>query len=153
MDSVSNISSKRSTKAVISWMRQNWLLLLVPQQTLKMKHALEKECLELEMKLAASVARAKVYKDVDLESHASSHRIVSKHFQSDVEPCVPSTSVQAAATVFICILWFTLVINKGFQVVLNPIVFVCDHIIGSNFFPLCPSVHRMFTNWPCNLLL
>ncbi len=75
------------------------------QQMLQKKHALEeqeeqlrrrKERLELEMKLAESMARVKVYQDVDSESHASVNRIVSKPLHSDVEPCVLSTSVQAA---------------------------------------------------------
>ncbi len=110
MDSVSNISSKRSTKvsssshgsrssrSSISSSRlkaeADLAALRASQQMLHKKHALEeqeeqlrrrKERLELEMKLAESMARVKVYQDVDSESHASVNRIVSKPLHSDVE--------------------------------------------------------------------
>lgn len=102
MDSVSNISSKRSTKvsssshgsrssrSSISSTRlkaeADLAALRVSQQMLQKKHVLE----EQEEQLRRRKER------VDSESHASVHRIVSKPLHSDAQPCVPSTSVQAA---------------------------------------------------------
>lgn len=73
---------------------------------LQRKHDLEeqeellrrrREKLELETKLAESMARVKVYQDVHSASHSSVDRIVFKPLHSVAEPFVPSASVPAAS--------------------------------------------------------
>lgn len=118
MDSVSNISSKRSTGVASHGSRSSrssisstrlkaeaeLAALLASQQMLQKKHELEeqeeqlrkrREKLDLETKLAESMARVKVYQDVRSESHVSINRIVSQPLHSDMESFVPSVSVPA----------------------------------------------------------
>lgn len=116
-DSASNISRKRSSVATSHGSRSSrssirlkaeaeLAALLASQQMLQRKHDLEeqeellrrrREKLELETKLAESMAKVKVYQDVHSASHSSVDRIVVKPLHAMAEPFVPSASVPVAS--------------------------------------------------------